>query len=128
VGDPARAAPGYEQYRRTALASGPRRQRAAIDRLAAPSPPHYVQRAHQRAKALTVISAEKVEIGLRRSAADAEPQAAARHRLNRLHAMGELDRVAQRDLQHGGAEFDPLGRGGQYPERDQRVEGRPAAP
>src|SRR5260370_12236806 len=73
------------------------------------------------------MSAEETEIGLRRSAAEAEPQAAARHRLNRLHAMGKLDRVAQRDLQHRGAELDALGCGGQHPESDERVEGRPAA-
>src|ERR1700720_612561 len=125
--DPPRVAPSAEQYRRPALASGPRRQRAAVDRLAAPGPPHDFQRAHQGTKALIIISAEEIEIGLRRSAADAETQAAARHCLNRLHAMGELDRIAQRDLQHRGAELDPLGRGGQHPESDEWVEGRPAA-
>src|SRR3984893_13836389 len=73
--DPPRVAPSAEQYRRPALASGPRRQRAAVDRLAAPGPPHDFQRAHQGTKALIVISAEEIEIGLRRSAADAETQA-----------------------------------------------------
>src|SRR6202040_1290805 len=98
--DPARVAPGAEQHRRPALASGPRRQRAAVDRLAAPGPAHGLHRAHQCTKPLIVISAEEIEIGLRRSAADAEPQAAARHRLNRLHPVRQLDWVAQRDLQH----------------------------
>jgi hypothetical protein len=85
--------------------------------------PHDVERTHQYAKALIIIGAEKVEIGARRAAADAEAQAAAGQCLDRLHAMGELDRMAQGDLQHGGAELDPLGRGGQRPEGDERVQG-----
>src|SRR5260370_12984854 len=107
IGDPAGVGPGAEQCRRTALASGPGRQCPAVDWLAAPGPSHDFQRAHQGTKALLVISAEEIEIGLRRSAPDAEPQAAPRYRLNRLPPMGKLDPVAQRDLPHGGAAVHP---------------------
>ena len=41
--------------------------------------------------------------------------------------MGELDRVAQRHLQHPDTELDPLGHRGECRQRGQRIEGRPAA-
>src|SRR5947208_11740833 len=48
--------------------------------------------------------------------------------MDRLHTMGELDRMAQRDLQHRGAELDPRGGNAQRTEGDERVERRPAPP
>ncbi len=55
---------------------------------------------------MVVVVAEQFEIRPGRTAADAEPQAIARQRLHRLHAMGKFDRVPQRKLQHRDAEFD----------------------
>jgi|SRR5215831_1534994 hypothetical protein len=43
-----------------------------------------------------------------RAAANPKDQAVVRHRLKRLHPMGELDRIAQRELQHGNPELDPM--------------------
>src|SRR5271165_4633288 len=60
VSDPAWVAPGAQQYRRPALASGPGRQGPAVDRLAPPGPPHYFQRAHQGAEAPLVIGTEEI--------------------------------------------------------------------
>ena len=42
--------------------------------------------------------------------------------------MGELDRVAQRQLQYADAELDPLGHRGERRQFDQRIEGGPPAP
>src|SRR4029077_10789142 len=105
VGYPARAAPGAHQDRRPAFAAGPDRQGAAVDRLAAPDPVHDLERVSQGTEAVVVIAAEQFEIRPRRAAADAEAQPAAGQGLYRLHAMCELDRVAQRHLQHPDAEL-----------------------
>src|SRR5437868_4387445 len=72
IGDPARAAPGAHQDRRTALAAGPDRQGAAVDRLAAPYPMHGFQRIPQCSETMVVIAAEQLEIRPRRAAADAQ--------------------------------------------------------
>src|SRR5205807_1094263 len=79
------------------------------------------------AEALIVIAAEELEISARRAAPHTEPQAVSRQHLDRLDAMSEIDRMAQGYLQHGNAEFDPLGDGAQGRERYERVEGRPAS-
>jgi len=42
--------------------------------------------------------------------------------------MGELDRMAQRHLQHWDAELDPLSRDAERAQHDKRVQGGPAAP
>src|SRR5271157_3302338 len=127
VGDPTGAAPGADQDRRTALASGPSRQGAAIDRLAVPRAVHDVEVVSEGAESVIVIVAEQLKIVAGRAAADAEDQAVVRHRLQRLHAVGEFDRIAQRELQYADPELDPprhRGERGQYLER---VERRPAA-
>ena len=74
---------------------------------------------------MVVIAAEQFEIRPRRAAADAEPQPATRQCLHRLHAMRELDRVAQRHLQHSDAEFDARGHRGKRGQAGQRIERRP---
>src|SRR6516162_2590239 len=112
VSDPTGTAPSPDKDRWSPFAPRPGRQRPAVDRLTAPSSPHDVERTHQGSKPFIVIGAEKFEIRPRRAATDAEAQAVSRQCLNRLHAMGKLDRVAQRYLQHRDAELDPLGHGG----------------
>src|SRR5467141_2147820 len=107
VGDPTRAAPGADQDWRAALASRPGRQCAAVDRFAIPYAIHDFEVLSEGAEAVVVIVAEQFKIVARRAAADAEDQAVVRHRLQRLHTMGELDGVAQRELQHADAELDP---------------------
>ncbi len=76
---------------------------------------------------MIVIETEQFEIRARRAAADAKPQPPARQRLDRLHPMGKLDRMAQRQLQDPDAEFDPLGHGGEDRQFHQRIERRAAA-
>src|SRR5262249_32845272 len=115
-------------HRGSTLASRPGRQRPAIDRLAAPGATHDLERAHQGAEALVVIGTQEIEIGPRRAAADAEAQPPPGQRLNRLHAMGELDRITQRHLQHSGAELDPRGRDAERSKRHERIQSGPAAP
>src|SRR5437868_3349943 len=66
VGDPARASPGTHQDRRPALAAGPDRQGAAVDRLAAPHLVHGLERIPQGAETVIVIAAEQLEIRPRR--------------------------------------------------------------
>src|SRR6516162_3647919 len=100
IGDPARAAPSADQDRRPALASRPRRQSAAVHRLTVPRAIHDVEVVFEGAEPVIVIVAEQLEIVARRAAADAEDQAVVRHRLQRLNAMGEFDRIAQRELQY----------------------------
>jgi len=41
--------------------------------------------------------------------------------------MGELDRMAQRHLQHRGAELDPMSGDAERAEHDERIQGGPAA-
>src|SRR6266446_9458985 len=125
IGDPARVAPSPEQHRRAAFATGPGRQDAAIDRLAAPCAAHDLERTHQGAEALLVIGSEEIEIGARRAAADTEAEPAAGQGLDRLHAMGELDRMAQRHLQHWNPELDAAGRDAERAKGDERIKRRP---
>ncbi len=105
--DPAMAAPGADQDRWAAFAARPGRQRAAgVGRLATPRPAHDVERGPQRAEPRGVVVAQQVEVVLGRTAADAKNQAVARQRLHGLHAVGKLDRMTQRQLQHADAQFD----------------------
>ena len=127
VGDPARAAPGADQDRRPALASRPGRQRAAVDRLAVPHLAHDFEVVPEGAETVIVIVAEELEIVAGRAAADAEDQAVVRHRLQRLHPMGELDRVAQRQLQDADPEIDLGGHRGERRQDLERIQRRSAA-
>src|SRR5262249_15121345 len=91
---------------------------------ATPGTTHDFERAHQCPKALLVIGAEQVEISPRRTTAHPEPEPAPRQGLNRLDAMRKLDWMAQRHLQHRGAEFDALGRHTERAEGYERIQGR----
>src|SRR5439155_3111678 len=93
VSDPARAAPGADQNGRPARAARPGRQCSAVDLRAVPHPAHDLQIVFEGAEAMVVIVAEQREIVARRAAADTEDEPAVRHRLQRLDAVGEFDRV-----------------------------------
>src|SRR6516162_464906 len=127
IGNPTGAPPGANQDRRTALASRPRREGAAVDRLAIPRAIHDFEVIFEGAETVIVIVAEQLEIIARRAAADAEDQAVVRHRLQRLNAISELDRVAQWELQNGDPEFDPPRHRGGRRQYLERVQSGPAA-
>jgi hypothetical protein len=67
--------------------------------LAVPRAIHDFQVVFEGAETVIVIVPQQLEIVARRAAADAQNQAVVRHRLERLHPVGELDRLAQRELQ-----------------------------
>src|SRR6266852_2771213 len=127
VRDPTGAAPGADEDWRPALAAWPGRQRTAVDRLAVPHAMHDFEVVFEGAEAVIIIVAEQLEIVACRAAADPEDQAVVRHRLKRLHPMGELDRVAQRELQHADPELDPMRHRGERRQYLERVQGGPAA-
>src|SRR5205823_11905317 len=106
VGDPTRAAPGADQDRRTTLASGPRRQRPAIDRFAVPHLVHDFEVVPEGTNTVIVIGAKQPAIVAGRAASDAQDQPVVRHRLQRLHPVGQLDRIAQWQLQDADPELD----------------------
>src|SRR5229473_1606086 len=126
VRDPTGAAPGADEDWRPALAAWPGRQRTAVDRLAVPHAIHDFEVVFEGAEAVIVIVAEQLEIIACRAAADPEDQAVVRHRLKRLHPMRELDRVAQRELQHADPELDPLRHRGERRQHLERIKGGPA--
>jgi hypothetical protein len=95
--------------------------------LAIPQAIHDFEVVFEGAKSVIVIVAEQLEIVARRSAADPEDQAVVRHRLKRLHPMGEFDRVAQRELQHADPELDPMRYRGERRQNLERVQGGAAA-
>jgi len=68
------------------------------------------------------------EIGLRRAASEAQHQAVAGQRMQRLDAVRQLDRMAHRHLQHAGADLDPLCHRGDDAHRDDRIQCRASAP
>jgi hypothetical protein len=88
---------------------------------------HDPERIPQSPEAVVVIAAEQFKICPRRAAADAEAQSPARQRLDRLYPVRQLNRVAQRYLQHTDAELDALSDGGKRRQGGQRIEGGPPA-
>src|SRR5260370_22373228 len=71
MGDPATAAPSAPQDRRAALAAGPDRQGAAVDRLAAPHPVHRLGRIPQGTETVVGIAADQLAIPPAQTVADA---------------------------------------------------------
>ena len=81
----------------------------------------------QQLEAAVIVDLHGIEIMPGRPAADAEAEATARQQVEGLGAMRLLDRMAERDLRHAGAQFDALGRLAERAEEEQWIERGAAA-
>src|SRR5215208_6428357 len=125
--DPAGASPGAEINRRAAFRAGPHGKGGSVDRFARPYLAHHREMVRQQLEAALIVDLHGIEITLGRPTADAEAEATARQQVDCLGAMRLLDRMAQRDLRHAGAQFDALGRLAERAEEEQWIKRGAAA-
>ncbi len=107
--DPARAGPGTQKQGRPLLVARPRYDARSVNRLALPGPPHHREIFRQGFEAALVVRLNGLEIALGRAGADAQTQTAFAQNVQGHHAMRQLHRMAQRDLQDTGAKFNSAG-------------------